>query len=350
MLNAEYRQKFLKRKKIIWAIAVIVMFLAVGGGIYIIYGKVSEPTPEEIMEEIVKKDGDAVISVGIWQDGREEKYLYTSRGREEFIPYTYQIGSITKTFTGAMIAYEEAKGNLDMMDGVPSFDLLVTHKSGLADLWEQEIMKHPGKSFRREDVYALTEQAEREEGTFEYSNFGSGLAGTRAAEIYGRDKKLENTSYQEAMNHFIINELGLNETKVGGPGDFKDNYIWEEQDEMMADGAMTSNVPDLLTYGQRYLSGEEKYSYLKNAVKSRTDVDDTYDIGMFWIIDKKSGLIWHNGEISMEGENGKEVGSQCFIGISPKDNKVVAVLSNCICNADDETAYTDILGYLMMKG
>ena len=342
--------EYSKRKKVIWTLAVIVLLLVIGSGIYILYGMLSEPTPEEIMEEIVRENSDAVISVGIWQDGREDKYLYTSHGREEFIPYTYQIGSITKTFTGAMIAYEEAKGNLGMEDGIPSFDLIVTHKSGLADLWEREMMKHPGRSFHREDVYALAEQADREEGTFEYSNFGSALAGSRATEIYGRDKMLEDVSYQEAMNHFIMNELGLEETRVGGPGDFKDNYIWEDRDEMMAAGAMTSNVSDLITYGRRYLSEEEKYSYLKRAVEGRSEVDSSYDIGMFWIIDKKSGLIWHNGEISMEGENGKEVGSQCFIGISPKDNKVVVVLSNCICNADDETAYSDILGYLMMKG
>lgn len=36
-------------------------------------------------------------------------------GKEEFVPYAYQIGSITKTFTGAMIAYEEARGKIDMM-------------------------------------------------------------------------------------------------------------------------------------------------------------------------------------------------------------------------------------------
>lgn len=211
------------------------------------------------------------------------------------------------------------------------------------------MMVHPNKSFSREDMYALAEKAERTEGAFEYSNFGSALAGTRVAEIYGKEKQLPSTSYQDTMNDFIENELGLHGTKVGGIGDFKNNYIWQEQDEMLGDGAISSNVPALLKYGQLYLSDDKKYAYLKNAVTKRTDLDSQYDIGMFWIIEKESGLIWHNGEIDIEDENGSSVGYQSFIGISPKDNKVVVILSNAICNTYDETAYTDLMGYLMMK-
>lgn len=339
----------MQKKRTIIMIGAVVLLLLAGGGIYLVSALSSTSTPDKIMEEIVKQNKDAVISVGIWQNGKEEKYLYTAQGRQEFIPYTYQIGSITKTFTGAMIAYEEAKGNLDLMEGDPSLDRLVTHKSGFSDEWEREIMVHPDRSFSREDMYAFAEKAERTEGTFEYSNFGSALAGTRVAEIYGREKHLQSTSYQDTMNDFIANELGLHGTKVGGIGDFKNNYIWQEQDEMMGDGAISSNVPALLKYGQLYLSDDEKYAYLKNAVTKRTDLDSQYDIGMFWIIERESGLIWHNGEIDMDDENGKSVGYQSFIGISPKDNKVVVILSNAICNADDETAYTDIMGYLMMQ-
>lgn len=226
--------------------------------------------PEDIMRHIVETNRDTILSVGIWQDGSEEKYLYTVNGKQEFVPYTYQIGSITKTFTGAMIAYEEEKG-------------------------------------------------------------------------------LEDTSYQNAMNHFIQNELNREHTKVGGVGDFADNWIWHDHDEMMGDGAITSNLTDVLEYGKRYLEKDASYAYLKRAIKGRAGVDDDYDIGMFWIIGKGNGIIWHNGEISMEREDGKEVGYQCFIGISPEKNKVVVVLSNGICNDKSETAYTDLLGYLLLS-
>lgn len=315
----------------------------------IVYARFYAVTPDKIMKTIIEENKDAVISVGIWQDGKEDKYIYTANGKEDFVPYTYQIGSITKTFTGAMMAYEEARGKIDMAEGDPSFDLLVTHRSGFSDEWEQKILVDPDLTFSRADMYALAGSMTVTEGIFEYSNFGSAFAGTMAAEIYGRDKKLKNISYQDAMNDFIASEIGLNGTKIGGSGDFKYNYKWKNQDEMMAAGSITSNITDLLKYGECYLSDEKKYGYLKNAVRARTNVDGQYDIGMFWLIDRSSGLIWHNGEIEIDDENGKSVGYQSFIGILPQKNKVVVILSNAVCNADDGTAYTDILGYLLMQ-
>lgn len=223
-----------------------------------------------------------------------------------------------------MVAYEVARGNLDLEDGEPTLQELVTHTSGYSDEWEQAIMENMDRTFTREELIAYADSFDVKGGEFEYSNIGSALAGTRAAEAYGKDMGLESTSYQ---------------------------------DEMLADGAITSNVTDLLKYGRLYLNAtenvddvnnafgskmDEPYAYLKRAVTGLANVDENYDIGMFWIIDDKNDIWWHNGEISMEGEDGKEVGYQSFIGISPSRNKVVVILSNAICYDEDETAYTDI--------
>lgn len=248
-----------------------------------------------------------------------------------------------------MIAYEEEKGKISLEEGEPPLELLVTHRSGYSDQWERAISDNPEKCFSREDMYEMARVNKWKKSDFEYSNFGSALAGTMVAKVYGKEKGLEDTSYQNAMNHFIQNELNLEHTKVGGIGDFADNWIWNDHDEMLGDGAITSNLTDVLEYGKRYLEKDASYAYLKRAIKGRASVDDDYDIGMFWIIGKENGFIWHNGEISMEGEDGEEVGYQCFIGISPEKNKVVVVLSNGICNDKSETAYTDILGYLLLS-
>lgn len=193
--------------------------------------RITETTqPEDIMRHIVETNRDTILSVGIWQDGSEEKYLYTVNGKQEFVPYTYQIGSITKTFTGAMIAYEEEKGKISLEEGEPPLELLVTHRSGYSDQWERAISGNPEKSFSREDMYEIARVNKWKKSDFEYSNFGSALAGTMVAEVYG-----------------------------------------------------------------------------------------------------------------------KEVVYQCFIGISPEKNKVVVVLSNGICNDKSETAYTDLLGYLLLS-
>lgn len=118
-----------KRRKIGIIIMTSMLLVLVMGIVYIVYIRLYEVTPEKVMKTIIEENKDAVISVGIWQDGKEDKYIYTVNGKEEFVLYAYQIGSITKTFTGAMIAYEEARGKIDMMQGNPSFDSLVTHRS-----------------------------------------------------------------------------------------------------------------------------------------------------------------------------------------------------------------------------
>ena len=324
-----------------------VIFL-IGAGIMIWSYALLPKDANQALEKIIKKNPQAVISVGILDHGKEETYIYTANGREDYQPYTYQIGSITKTFTGAMTAYEQAKGNLKLTDGNPSLEKLVTHTSGLSDEWEQEIAKNPNFTFSRQELYDYVDALTLTESSFQYSNIGSGLAGARVAEIYGKDTGENFCSYQEAMNHFLTNELGLTETTVGGVGDFKDNWIWQDDDEMMADGAMTSNVTDLLKYGQLYLNNDSRYDYLQNAVTRLADVNDSYGIGMFWILDDNNDMIWHNGEINMESEDGSEVGLQCFIGISPGRQRVVVVLSNVICNLHEDTAYTDMLGYMLM--
>lgn len=77
-------------------------------------------------------------------------------------------------------------------------------------------------------------------------------------------------------------------------------------------------------------------------------IDDEYDVGCFWLIDKGNDVIWHNGEVAMGDFKGKEAGYQSFVEISPKENKVVVILSNVIANDEDGTAYSDMLGYSLM--
>lgn len=303
-----------------------------------------------IIDYILEKEPDAVISVGILDAGKEDKCIYTTEGKKDYKEYQYQIGSITKTFTGAMIANQEQLGHLKLSDGNPPLEQLVTHKSGLNDLWERAFSENPDITYTREELLETAKNhAQKGNHDFYYSNFGSAVAGTIAADAYAKNHGITDSSYENCMNDFIRNELKLEDTKVGGCGDFRHNFNWKSGDEMMADGAMTSNVTDLLKYGQLYLSASEEYAYLKNAIKPLSEVDDDFEIGYFWLIDKKMGIIWHNGEVNFEDDKGKEVGSQSFIGISPEDNKVVVILSNVILNDEDDTAYTDLLGYMLMS-
>lgn len=345
------------KRNIIIAILVVLLFI-ICFVIWLLFFQ--KTTPDDVMEMIVKDNKDAVISVGIWEDGKEEMYIYTKDGKKDFVEYKYQIGSITKTFTGAMLAKEVYDGKMSLNDPVgkylelseksynPTFEKLVTHRSGLSTLWEDYLAKSDDifkENFSRADMIKMLEDSCVDDGSynFEYSNFGTGLVGTATSNEIDN-----NSSYKETMDKFIKEELGLDNTTVGDIGDFENNYLWSQNDEMMGAGAIVSTVPDLLEYGKMYLSDDSKYDFLDLCTKPVGSMDDTYDIGYFWLIDKEEDIIWHNGEIAYDDEDGNEVGYMSFIGVSPKKNKVVVVLYNGI-SYDGDDALTDILGYLLLE-
>ena len=313
--------------------------------------KESQPAePAEIMEYIVEEKPDAVISVGIWDNGKEEKYVYDAGGKQEYEEYQYQIGSITKTFTGAMLAREEQLGSIELSAGNPALEQLVTHRSGLREQWEKALSENPDITFTRDELMQIAgKEASDGDNEFYYSNLGSAAAGTMAADVYAEEQGIIDSTYQNCMNYFLKNELALENSKVGTCGDFENNWDWKSGDEMMAAGGITSNISDLLQYGKLYLSENKEHAYLRNAIEPLAEVDEDYSIGYFWLIDKNTGIVWHNGEVAMDGENGEETGYQSFIGISPESSRVVAILSNVILNDKDDTAYVDMLGYLLLQ-
>lgn len=342
----------IEKKKIIIGVFTAVLII-VGVGIWWLCIENAKTDSNSIISEMTKERPDAVVTVGVWKDGDVEYHVYGENGTE--LPaelHTYAIGSITKTFTGSLIAKEVSEGKLDVDQGIgayvslsngapsPSIKSLMTHTSGLTDQWEQALEEDMDVSFSREEMLALLEKQQLSDNNEPYySNFGSALAGTTAAAV-------ENLSYEEAMNRFVREELQLEHTKVGGSGDFGNNWNWKSGDEMMADGAITSNVTDMLTYGRMHL--ENKPFYLGLCHQPLAAFSEDYDCGYFWLIDKENGIIWHNGEVCTEDENGNLTGYQAFLGFAPEKNCVAVVLSNMISYDKDENAYTDLLGYALL--
>lgn len=348
----------LRKKKYVLVVLIFIIVIAMVAIIYSTFA--DKTTSKDIMAMIVGDNEDAVISVGIWEDGFETEYLYTRDGRQDFVTYKYQIGSVTKTFTGALLAKEVYDGRISIDDSVgkylklnqgsydPTFEQLVTHRSGLSTLWDDILANSTDifkENFSREDMVKLLENSKVQaaEYSFDYSNFGTGLVGTTTANEIEPE-----SSYQKIMNRFLKEQLKLSDTYVGGDGDFKDNYQWTANDEMMSAGAIVSTVPDLIEYGKHYITDSGEDAYLDLCTTSLANVDENYDIGYFWLIDRNTGVVWHNGELAYENEDGVEVGYQAFLGIDKKKKKVVVVLYNGV-SYYDENALTDILGMLLMK-
>lgn len=334
----------------------VICFLFVMAAIIAVIVIFFQDTERTLIRHITNDRADAVVTIGVYDGNKSEWQVYGEDGKPlEKALHTYAIGSVTKTFTGALIAKEEAAGKLNINDnignylkGIPadlpiSVKQLLTHTSGLGDEWEDALSGNPEAALGREQLVQILLSAECKGNSSEarYSNFGSALAGSIAAEV-----ESEGEAYETVMNKFIQSELKLKNTRVGGTGDLSNYWEWKNHDEMMAAGAILSDVEDMLAYGKMNL--EHTPSYLGHAHVPLGEFQEDYQIGYFWLIDRENDIIWHNGELGMNTEDGEEVGYQAFLGFSPSRNKVVVILSNVIANDEDGNAYTDLLGYSLL--
>ena len=76
----------------------------------------------EIINYVTKGEKKAVISVGIVQNGQNSFTVYGENGRElQNREYTYEIASITKTFSAQLFARAINEGKLSLDDTIDRF-------------------------------------------------------------------------------------------------------------------------------------------------------------------------------------------------------------------------------------
>lgn len=337
-----------RTKKVIGVILlVIVSAVLIVGGITI-YGrsqmsKIPALTFEEALEYTTKNNPDAVITVGIVKDGQISYKVYGENGQEiPARPYTYEIGSLTKTFTAALINKAVLAGKMNGNDTIdryltlpggneyPTIRELLTHTSGYkAYYFESPMIMNRLKG--RNDFYGVTKEMVLEKAgdlnmdeegcDFVYSNYGYAVLGLVLEAVYGTD-------YTSLLNDFTRNELGLTDTKISdGSGELGNYWEWKDGDAYLPAGAVTSNIFDMLLYAQMQL---EDHPYLSGCHDSLQVIDastEAYsmmgihmdEIGMSWVIDKENGVVWHNGGTGDYNS---------YLGFHPETGTAVVVLAN----------------------
>ncbi len=142
-----FDRTYSKKKTLIIIVSIILCVSLAVGGLAIYAGhqlsKLPDLTFKEALAYTTQNNPDAVISVGVIKDGEMSYTVYGKNGEE--LPadlHTYEIGSLTKTFTAALInqAITLEKINLDntinsylsLPDGnqYPTIEELLTHTSG----------------------------------------------------------------------------------------------------------------------------------------------------------------------------------------------------------------------------
>lgn len=335
-------------KKMAIAIVTLILCTALAIGSIAAYGKyqlskIPELTFAEALAYTTKDNTDAVITVGIIQNGQSSFKVYGENGKELSANlHTYEIGSLTKTFTAALINRAAAEGKINLDDTIdhylplssgreyPTIKELLTHTSGYKGYYFESPMISNffnGKN----DFYGITKEmvlhkADRlnqakEEHHFTYSNYGYALLGLVLESVY-------DTDYTTLVNHFAQNELGLTDTKISDKsGDLGNYWDWNADDAYLSAGAITSNISDMLSYAQMQLEGGPYFDKCHTSLETIDASTENYkmmgiymdEIGMAWIIDKENGIIWHNGGTG---------DYNCYLGFDPETETAVVVLSN----------------------
>jgi len=275
----------------------------------------------EMIAETTKNNSRARISVGIIKNGTMEYTVYGENG--VILPqkeYVYEIGSITKTFTGSLLckAIQENKVSLD--DSIksfidlsgnryyPTFRRLVTHTSGYKDYYFDLIDTTNGKEGNGNQFYGISAARLKKQieinllvdrtYPYQYSNFGISAAGAALAEMYG-------TNFPAVMNSFIFSDLGLENTRISdGSGDLGKYWKWNSNDAYIPAGGIVSTISDMMTY--TYLHMTEKVEYLALGHTAITKVNANSEqfekagihldaVGIGWCLDTVNNTIWHNG-------------------------------------------------------
>lgn len=292
------------------------------------------------VRELAGDDRKAVIAAVVTPDGTRT----TTIGAD---PDTrFEIGSISKAFTGLLLADAIERGEvtattrvgelLDLGDA-PVADVtleqLATHRSGLPRLplsvagfassaWFALTTANP----YGEDIDQLLESAkgaslDTPEGT--YSNFGFELLGAALGAA-------ADSTYAELLRERITEPLGLDATSpvddasglgerdlLGETAGGRTAAAWTGE-ALAPAGGIRSTADDLTRFAEGLLDGSTPGL---DALQPHAEFGDS-DIGWAWIVDEGAidgeDLVWHNGATG---------GFASFIGLVPSTGTAVVIVS-----------------------
>ena len=299
---------------------------------------------------IVDAHGRRVLSAGTL-DGRGTK---RPDARSVF-----EIGSVTKTFTGALLADMARRGEVRLEQPVaellpdsvkvPSHGGkpialvdLATQSSGLPRLpgnFAPKDDSNPYADYSAERMYAFLSSytLTRDPGEqYEYSNLGMGLLGFALARRAG-------TSYEGLVRERIAGPLKMADTRITLAPDERARLAPGHDDAgktvanwdlptLAGAGALRSTANDMLAWVATCLKADTTTALGRDLYTATTPLRGTtipgMRIGLAWHVREKDGgrIVWHNGGTG---------GYHTFIGFDRAHGTAVVLLANSTVNTDD---------------
>ena len=265
----------------------------------------------------------------------------------------FEIGSITKLFTGLMLADAVNRGEVQLQDrlgqylpqlagtqaGGVTLEELATHRSGLPSYADQAASQgYEGsgdadvETITQDDV--ITEAAGlalTQEGTYAYSNLGFALLGYALAKAAGAPSwtglVTERVLKPAGMLHtiFVPNADDVPDSAaVGSLADGSEARYSVGPSYYPAGTATFSTLDDLASFAKWVMGGRVIGAW---AMTPRYAISSTDEIGLGWVISTSTGSVsvWHNGSVP---------GFSSVLRIDMTRHRAVIVLGNSDASVD----------------
>jgi len=271
----------------------------------------------------------AGVSIAVVDQGVRRFFNYGVAKQDSI----FEIGSITKTFTGLILSQMAEQGKVKFEEPVrellPAGTVqkpvgaeitlldLATQHSGLPQMPDNLApadQNNPYADYHAENMYAFLAKhgvGKPDKPTFLYSNYGFGLLGQALSDRAGKP-------YPQLLKDEVLDPLGMHDTTIalspeqqarvlpGHTGDYRPAHEWD-LDAFAGAGAIRSTASDMLTYLEANLHPERvKPTNASAAAKTissalirdhelRADSMGGQKIALAWLYDPSTGNYWHNG-------------------------------------------------------
>lgn len=320
-------------------------------------------------------------AVAVYCDKQLHLYYFGTRDADQQVPVDgktfFEIGSITKTFTGTLLALMIDAGAVQLdtplqsllPEGIhaPAFGDrplllrdLATHSSGLPRMpgnWRPAKGDAPYVDYDQAKIYEFLNgyTLPRAPGEkYEYSNYATALLGNVLARKAGM-------AYESMLRKRILSPLHMRSAHIHSSARqlqrlaqgfryVKDAATTQEKlvpvarwdfDAFGPAGGIRANLTDMAKYLAACLSAKDTplHRAIREAQQPLFKGSDTMSVGMNWHVVEKPKL----GR-TLRSHNGQTGGYHCFMGVDTARGEGVVVLTNS--NWDSDAPGLSILGGL----
>ncbi len=319
-----------------------------------------DPAVRGILQERIESKRAAGIAVGILDGEARRVLVYGSSGTPRPLDgdTVFEIGSITKVFTAALLSDMARRGEVKLDDPISKYlpanahvpsrhgrqitlvDL-ATQTSGLPRLPDNLAPQDPANPYADYTVEKLYEFLSRYElprdigSKYEYSNLGVGLLGHLLAHRAG-------ASYEQLVTKRILTPLKMRDTAITLSPSMRQRFAVGHDESgaavpawdlpaLAGAGGLRSTVNDMLKFLAANLGKGDAAmaATLSDTHRARHSTEQPgLEIALAWHVLHPFGseLVWHNGGTG---------GFHSWIGFVAKKRAGAVVLSNSSGNIDD---------------